>query len=826
MSNRSSSVILSGCVLVSCMLPKFADAHTNSWISNVDGDWHDTNHWSLGIAPSSGQSEILITNTQSKTVSITPSTPLNTLTISNLTIAGSIGTNKLLLNNAGAGLPLQIENRFVLKSGGALLVSNSVLRVSGSGNNPIIDGTVTLSSGSVISTNASMIIGDNENGSMYLNGGTWQANHIVLGGSDTGIGLLNVNGGKLDLPGDVSDIIIGQSGLGKMIVNKGKVEVADDIFVGFSSIGEITVSNGLVDVGGDISLGVNSGSSGTLTVTGGSVELSKATNGGQLNIGRNFGSRGTVWVTGGSLILTNTSSDIFVGNSGTGDLTVSNGSLRIGGNIDEGIINNNQLVIARNSFSQGTVTLAGGTMHLSGDFVVANAFGSTGTVWITGGALTMPNGNDEMFVGNAGAGSIEITNGVMQVAGSSFVGNESRSTGKLIVRGGNLDLGDLFVGNKVDSTGTVWVTGGQIALTNSNDSNFFLGNFGVGQMTVDSGQVQIGGSLIAGNSVSNVVNGSGNTNIVKSVGTLAVDGGSLLLTNTTSDLIVGNFGFGGMAVSNGSVQVGRDLVIGSGFGSSGTATISGGGTVVAQLGFVAKEAGSIGAMIFSGGVSDFYETFIIGATNCSSTGSVTMTAGNIAVTNASSSAVLDVRSGSLTIGGGLLRVDSIILTNDCAQFVRTGGELIYETAVIPESGDTDGDGLPNDWELSFEFDPLNPLGNDGADGDPDEDRFTNLEEFQGGSNPRDPADIPPTLRIIELAREGNDIQIIWETEGGTTNQPEVAFGVDGGQFVPDNFINLGPQMFILNSGLVTTNVVDPSGATNSNSRFYRIRLLK
>jgi hypothetical protein len=57
----------------------------------------------------------------------------------------------------------------------------------------------------------------------------------------------------------------------------------------------------------------------------------------------------------------------------------------------------------------------------------------------------------------------------------------------------------------------------------------------------------------------------------------------------------------------------------------------------------------------------------------------------------------------------------------------------------PKNDDTDGDGLPDGWEVDNGFDPLavQADGIHGAGGDPDGDGLTNLQEFRHGTDPLD-----------------------------------------------------------------------------------------
>jgi hypothetical protein len=64
--------------------------------------------------------------------------------------------------------------------------------------------------------------------------------------------------------------------------------------------------------------------------------------------------------------------------------------------------------------------------------------------------------------------------------------------------------------------------------------------------------------------------------------------------------------------------------------------------------------------------------------------------------------------------------------------------------------DSDGDSLPDLWEVEVGLDPRSATGPNGAEGDPDGDGFTNLQEFAGTTDPweLDNPDEPAAERVV------------------------------------------------------------------------------
>lgn len=76
--------------------------------------------------------------------------------------------------------------------------------------------------------------------------------------------------------------------------------------------------------------------------------------------------------------------------------------------------------------------------------------------------------------------------------------------------------------------------------------------------------------------------------------------------------------------------------------------------------------------------------------------------------------------------------------------------------------DTDGSGLPDWWQLQY-------FGTTGIDpyGDPDNDGWSNLQEYQNGTNPNGFNTPPPPKNItVTLDTSGTNVTLTWESGGG------------------------------------------------------------
>ena len=427
------------------------------------------------------------------------------------------------------------------------------------GNQSGVTGDVDIDGmGSTLTTFSGLHVGYNGSGALSVTNGGQLTTAGTLTGSHIGSLPGSTGGVTVDGLGSVwnqinnSFLTIGSEGVGTLdITNHGQVNSS----IG-SSIGSLSTATGTVNVddaawtvSGNLFVG-ESGAGSLAILGGGQVTLDEFDR--HSYIGWEIDSTGEVTVDGMGSTWTHTSEvgmqDVYVGYSGEGTLTITNG----------GQVSNRFGFVGYNPTAVGVVTVDGpgstwnntdnlfigdqgdGTLHISNGATVSNyiAFvGNTGsgTVTVDGSGSTWENVNREVVVGNFGAGSVAITNGGRVHSSDGLVGAEDGSLGTVTV----------------DGIGSVW----------DNDDDF----------SVDSGSLAI-------------TNGGRVTNMVGNIGTLAagtgmvsVDGMGSAWVNA-SDLYVGIYNVGTLDVTSGGEVISVNGYVGFNPGSNGAVTVDGAGS--------------------------------------------------------------------------------------------------------------------------------------------------------------------------------------------------------------------------------------------------------
>ncbi|WP_246697186.1 autotransporter domain-containing protein [Rhizobium sp. WYCCWR 11146] len=331
-------------------------------------------------------------------------------------------------------------------------------------------------------------------------------------------------------------------------------------------------------------------------------------------LGVDPGASGTVTVTGAGSTWTN-ADDLYIGNEGTGTLTIENG---------------------------GAVDNINGYI---GYFSAA----ASGTVTVTGSGSTWTNSQD-LTIGDSGAGTLIISNGGTVNSASGYISNDSTAIGEVIVTGpnsvwsnstevsvGTAGAGSLTISNGGSVTGSLGYVGfstngsGVVSVTGTgsswiSSSALFVGEFGSGSVTVENGgMISASGVVIADDS-----GATGTVELVGSAGSgrgvletgyidrgagdagLVFDGGILRATGNEANFL-GGFNAGDVMLDAGgafidtngfAIGIGTDLQGAGGMTKqgAGTLTLSGassyGGVTTVEAGTL--QAGSAGAFVQNG----------------------------------------------------------------------------------------------------------------------------------------------------------------------------------------------------------------------------------
>ena len=454
----------------------------------------------------------------------------------------------------------------------------------------------------------------------------------------------------------------------------------------------------------------------------------------------------------------------------------------------------NSLTISAN----GTVNITNSTLVVEGGLFIDNGlFLNTGTLGTDAlacdifcfavGALTV--------VGQNGSGSVTMTDGRWD-SGPVQLGSSLTTFGTLTISGGSVTMeGSTFV-TLVPlniANGTVWLTGGALDISGIPE---------IGSAPGEAGQMIVSNGTWTGDTTVYIGAGGG-------TGTLTIEGSALYQIQFFVG--VGSNSHGAVVMDGGTALITHCKL---GYDSFGQMTVSNGTALTSDL-YLGWNAGSAGTLTVVGGTYNVNDAMYLSPADCSATGVVFISGGSLNVTNSTGTAILQVNSGTLTLSGGTLRVDKLVLTN-CAHFVHTGGTLIYGSVMLDPNGDADGDGIPNGYEQSHGLDPFDP--ND-ANKDTDGDGMSNLQEYLAGTDPTNSASV---FHITSVIRTNNDVRITWMMGSGRTNALQAVTVAGNGSYATNSFATL---FTVTNTVGTTTNYLDVGGATNSPARYYRVRLV-
>jgi len=114
-----------------------------------------------------------------------------------------------------------------------------------------------------------------------------------------------------------------------------------------------------------------------------------------------------------------------------------------------------------------------------------------------------------------------------------------------------------------------------------------------------------------------------------------------------------------------------------------------------------------------------------------------------------------------------LAAQSFPIETSLPAFPSTGVQQLNALQVVL---DTDGDGIPDDWEIANGLDPNNPAD---AAMDPDGDGMSNLQEYRVGTNPHDPS----SRFALVAAGFGTTLCLTWQFNADLYQANQVAAAV-------------------------------------------------
>lgn len=466
-----------------------------------------------------------------------------------------------------------------------------------------------------------------------------------------------------------TDVVGDPSGLPMIITNP----VADplnvsELAVGDASTGAILLQgDGEVNVDDDMFVGLSTGSGGTVTMTGGT-----------LNVGTDAESA---------------QRDLEIGYQGTGVFEQSGGIINVG----------QKLYLGSVSGGQGTLKLTGGVLNVGERLVIANHDTPTTNSLEVSGEDTELNITTDLHIGNHGTGRLSVSGGQV-TANRLTIGNNASGMGELLVTFGALDVAtEAIVGH--GGTGSLGMTGGTLTI----DGTLTVKS---GLTEMSSGSVNLTGGTLSAHSVDLTNGGSLN----HTGGTLEINGG--VFDDGISDLEIGlSGGNPTLRFVNGASEVSSTISVAADAGGGGRLEVSGSATRVSAtggilIGYLGTGTALVedGATLSTSGISSFWVGYDYG-----SNGALTIASGGKVVANANafvgtlngSTGVVNVDgpnstwtiadrleigntgTGTLRVNGGQVTANRLIMGDDAravGTLTMTFGSLDVATEAIVGQG--------------------------------------------------------------------------------------------------------------------------------------------